>query len=223
MKKMFKEIMEELRSVFSNKTFDTLLPPLVFVIVSAFYTLLMAGLVAISLAVLILIYRLVRRKTWAYAVSGLFVVMIASSFAYLAGNATNYFLPGIISSAVLLMIAIVSLVIKKPLAAWASHLTRGWALPWFWRDDVKPAYQEVTLMWSVFIFIRLVIQVILFIEQDAVQLFWVNTLLGLPLTIVVLILSYVYGIARLRRLKGPGIEEYLRGDTPPYKGQTRGF
>jgi hypothetical protein len=39
----------------------------------------------------------------------------------------------------------------------------------------------------------------------------------------VLVLSYIYGIWRLRKLKGPGIDEYLENKTAPFRGQTRGF
>lgn len=48
-------------------------------------------------------------------------------------------------------------------------------------------------------------------------------LLGWPVTIVVLVLSYVYGIWRLRKLRGPGVDEFITGKQPPYRGQTRGF
>jgi len=33
----------------------------------------------------------------------------------------------------------------------------------------------------------------------------------------------VYGLFRLKQLKGPGIEEYNEYQQPPYKDQTRGF
>jgi hypothetical protein len=54
-------------------------------------------------------------------------------------------------------------------------------------------------------------------------LVWANTLMGMPFTIVILIISYIYGIWRLRTLKGPGIEEFMESKESPYRGQTRGF
>jgi hypothetical protein len=39
----------------------------------------------------------------------------------------------------------------------------------------------------------------------------------------VLAVSYVYGIWRLRKLGGPGVEEFESGKEPPWDGQTRGF
>jgi len=55
------------------------------------------------------------------------------------------------------------------------------------------------------------------------QLIWINTLLGLPATISVLLLSYIYGILRLRNLKGPSIEEFELNMDKPWKGQSKGF
>lgn len=70
---------------------------------------------------------------------------------------------------------------------------------------------------------RVVVLVVLFISGDVTRLFIWRTVLGWPLTIGVLLISYIYGIWRLHRLGGPGIEEFISGKFPPYKGQTRGF
>ena len=48
-------------------------------------------------------------------------------------------------------------------------------------------------------------------------------LLGWPYTILILVLSYLYGIWRLGTLKGPSVDEFITGDGPPWKGQKRGF
>ena len=78
-------------------------------------------------------------------------------------------------------------------------------------------------MWLLFIAGRLIIQVWLFQQGQTGQLAWANTLLGWPVTILVLVVSYIYGIWRLRKLGGPGVEEFQEGQEPPWKGQTRGF
>ena len=48
-------------------------------------------------------------------------------------------------------------------------------------------------------------------------------MLGWPVTIAVLVLSYVYGIWRLHQLGGPGVHEFREGKASPWEGQTRGF
>jgi len=129
----------------------------------------------------------------------------------LTRDAAAYFLPAIISSALLVLIALV------------SHLTRGCPLDWFWREDVRPAYRSVTWIWTLFFTMRLVIQISLYQRGATGTLAWVNTLLGWPVTIAVLIISYVYGIWCLHQLNGPGVHEYKTGKEPPWEGQARGF
>ena len=223
MRALWREIREEFKTVAAGKTLDAIFPPLVFVAVNAFARLEIALGAAGLLGLLIVFKRWRARQSWMYALGGLLGVLVASGFAFLAQNAANFFLPGIVSTAVLLLFAIVSLIAGRPMAAWVSHLSRGWTLTWFWRPDVRPAYREVTIGWALFFLIRLVAQIVLFMEGDPVRLAFYNTLLGFPLLFVGLVFTYVYGLWRLRRLGGPGIDEYDRGSEPPYRGQTRGF
>lgn len=217
------EILEELRSVLAGRTFDALLPPIIYVIANAIFGLIPGAIIAISGALLIFLLRLFKKQDWKYTLGGLLAVFLAAGLAYFTQNAASYFLPGLISGALLLLLALISLLIGKPLAAWLSHLTRGWPVHWFWRSDVKPAYTEVTLFWLLFIAARFVIQLYLYLKGDVTTLGWANTLLGWPVTIIVLVLSYIYGIWRLRQLKGPGVDEFIENKLPPYRGQTRGF
>jgi intracellular septation protein A len=218
-----REILEELTSVLSGKTLDAIVPPLIFVIVNSVFGLTAAIIVALIISTTFGIYRLIRKQSGVYALFGTLGILLAGGFAYLADNATNYFLPGIVTNAFVLLLSVFTLLIDKPLAAYASHLTRGWTLDWFWRKDIRPAYREVTIMWSLFFLIRTIIQLTLFLSDNVDALIWANTIMGLPVTIAVLVLSYVYGIWRLRNLKGPGIDEYLENKNAPFRGQTRGF
>lgn len=218
-----RELLDELKSVISGKTLDAILPPLFFAVINNIYSLNTALFSAIAAALVLGFVRLILHQTWKYAFGGLAGVVVASGFAYLAGNASNYFLPGVISSLLFLIAALASLVIGKPIAAWVSHLSRGWDLQWFWRKDIKPAYIEVTWFWAGFFLIRLIIQVVLLLRENILHMALAKALLGLPFTVVILVLSYLYGIWRLRKLGGPGIEEFKAGKESPWKGQTRGF
>lgn len=218
-----KEIFEELKSVLSGKTIDAILPPIVYVIVNTLFGLLPAVIAALLFALVLGAIRIFKGQKWVYALGGLLGVGIAAGLALLTRNAASYFIPAMVSSGVFLMVAVVSNLIGKPLAAWLSHLTRSWPLDWFWRSDVLPAYREVTWVWGLFFAMRLAVQFILFQQGQAGTLAWANTLLGWPVTILVLVLSYIYGIWRLRKLGGPGVEEFEMGKQPPWQGQTRGF
>jgi hypothetical protein len=67
------------------------------------------------------------------------------------------------------------------------------------------------------------LQIQLYRGGDLFLIAWANTLLGFPATMSVLVLSYVYGTWRLRNLKGPGIDEFREGKSPPWEGQKKGF
>jgi len=217
------EIMEELKQVVSGKTLDALVPPLIFVVTNSFQGLLSAIALAMGTALLLSLIRLFKKQPLKYALGGLGGVALASAFALFAGRAENYFLPKIIGSAFMALLSLVSLAAGKPLAAWASHLSRSWPIDWFWRDDIQPAYREVTWLWASLFLMRLAIQLYLFQKADATQLAWANVLLGTPVTLAVLIVSYLYGQKRLRQLGGPSVHEFKEGVLPPWEGQTRGF
>lgn len=220
---LVKEIIDELKSVISGKTFDAILPPTIYVIANNIFGLLIGIGLAVITALLLALYRFRKKETWQYAFGGFIGVIIASGFAYFAGSAENYFLPDAITSAFILLLVIVSLFLRKPLAAWVSHITRGWSLDWFWRKDIKPAYTEVTIFWGIFFAFRLAIEVYLLMRGNVLQLFWSKTLLGLPAILVVLIITYIYGIWRLHQLGGPGIDEFEKKKEPPWEGQKKGF
>src|SRR6056297_2232475 len=205
------DILEELHSIFLNKTFDALLPPLIYAVSNSIFGLQTAVILAVTTALINFSRRIIKKENWKYSLAGLIGVIFASSFAYLSNNASNYFIPALTSSTLFLLASVITVLIGKPLAAWASHLSRGWPLKWFWRQDVKPAYREVTILWTIYFSLRLSIQLYLFLKGSILHLAWINLFLGWPMLTAVLIISYVYGIWRLRNLKGPGVEEYRSG------------
>ncbi len=223
MNSKLQEILDELSSVLSGKTIDAILPPIVYVIVNAIFGLLPAVIAAILMGLLLGVFRIAKGQKWVYALGGLLAVGVAAGLALLTQNAASYFIPAMVSSGLLLLGAVITNLVGKPLAAWTSHLTRSWPLDWYWRKDVLPAYREVTWIWGLFFAMRLAVQYTLFSQGQAATLGWANTLLGWPVTILVLVLSYIYGIWRLRKLGGPGVEEFESGSQPPWQGQTRGF
>ncbi len=217
------EIKEELNSVLKGKTLDTILPPLFFVIMNQFFTLSIAAILSLIFVSLLTVYRLLKGMNITYSIFGLIGVGFAAGFAFLMGNVGDYFLPGIIGSGFISVGILVSLIVKRPLPLLLSHLTRGWTLEWFFRKDIYPAYFETGILWFVFFTLRAMFQVFFYATDNVRGLTLMSTVFGFPLTIGILVLTYVYGIYRLKTLKGPGIEEYDQGKKPPFKGQTRGF
>lgn len=225
MKEKFLELLQEFKVVFSgkNKTIDTIIPPLLFALVNAYAGLLPAALTALALAAVLTVVRLVRAESLGYAISGLVLTGISAGLAWFSQNAVSFFLPSIVTGALLLLAALVSIAVNKPLAALSSHLTRSWPISWYWLNNILPAYTEVTWIWAAFMAARLAILIALYRAGDTTALGWLNTLLDWPVTVAVLVISYIYGLWRLSTLGGPGVEEYTSGKPAPWVGQKRGF
>lgn len=221
----FQEVFDEARTQLMgrSKLIDTLLPPLLFLLVNWIWGLIPALVTAVSAALLVTVYRLARGEKLGFALSGLGVVFLAALFAWWMSRAGSFFLPGIITNLALVIGMTASLVVRKPLMALASHLSRGWPQDWYWHPLVRPAYMEVTLAWVIILAIRLAIQIYLYQNEQVNALGVFQILTGTPATIGLLVLSYLYGIWRLRQLKGPSVSEFRNDEPPPWKGQQRGF
>jgi hypothetical protein len=220
-----RELTEEFRTVVAGRSnlTDSIIPPLVFVVINALSELQVAIAGSFAFALLIASVRLSRRQSVSYALGGVGGVVLAAVIAQLLGRAEGYFLPAMVTGGGTLVVCVVSVVVRRPMVAWTSHLARGWPLAWYWHPEVRPAYSEVTWLWALFFAIRLLLQFALFQGAAPELLAVVNVALGLPATIVLLVVSYLYGTWRLRDLSGPSIEEFKQGAEPPWTGQQRGF
>lgn len=218
-----KEILNQLKLVIKPKTVDALLPAVIFTISNSRFSLFYSALAAILSAVILIIIRAMNKTNIKYSLGGLVIVTLAAGLAYFSNNAANYYLPSIINNSLVFVVALISIIVKKPLAALTSHLSRGWDLNWYLRKDILPAYTEVTMIWTVFFLIRTAINLKLYLSGDAVGLGTINVFLSLPFTILILIISYLYGLWRLDKLGGPSIDEYNDKMDPPWQGQKFGF
>jgi hypothetical protein len=220
-----REILEELRMVLAGRSnfLDSLLPPLLFVLLNAIWGVEVAIWASLGLAVVIAIIRLFRRQSLLYALGGAGGVALAAAVAYLLGRAEGFFLPTIVTGAITVLLCLVSVLVGRPIVAFTSFVARRWPLDWYWHPKVRPAYSEVTWLWVVFFGLRLLLQVNLFQGEAASLLGVVQLLTGWPATILLLIASYLYGTWRIRNLGGPSVEEFTSGAEPPWEGQRRGF
>ncbi|WP_034551621.1 DUF3159 domain-containing protein [Carnobacterium funditum] len=223
MKKLVKDIGDELKHFLSGKTIDAVIPPIIYVIGNNLFGLKEGIILALSIASILALFRFLKKEKILYALGGIAGVALASGFALIADEAANYFVPKIIGSGGLFLVSIISVFVGKPLAAILSHLSRGWHFDWFLRDDIKPAYREVTVVWAILFLGRMILQIFLYNRGNLTELGWASILLGFPATLTVLILTLIYGVWRLKRLGGPGIDEFQEGKNPPWEGQKKGF
>lgn len=202
---------------------DGILSPLVFVAVNAFVGLQAAIVAASVVAIGIVLTRLATGRPLRYAMSGVFGTAIAIALTARSGRAETYFLPGIVTGAATTLALVASLVVRRPLVAYASWATRGWPLGWFWHDRVRPAYTVVTWIWVAFFGIRTAVQAVLYLDGNVTTLGAVRIATGWPGLLGLLIVTYVVGRKRLEALGGPSVEEFEAMTPPPWSVQPHGF
>ena len=220
------ELREELQNVLSGrgiKLLDTLLPLVLFLVLNQVGSFPAALVAALGTSLALIIYRLLERESLLYAVVGAGGAAVAAGAAFLSGTGSGFFLPGLISGGLTVLICGGSALLKRPVTAFTSHLTRQWPLAWYWHDRVRPAYSEVSWIWAAAFGARTGLEYLLFQREAVAALGAVRILLGWPFTILVLVLSYLYGTWRLGTLDGPSVEEFQSGEEPPWTGQKRGF
>jgi hypothetical protein len=223
MQNRFSELLDEFRSVLGGRLINAILPPLIFLIANAIWGLQTAMWTALGLSIILGIRRISQGESLTYGLLGILSVLLAIGLVTLLGRAESFFLPGLISGGLTVALCFISLLIKRPLTAWSSFISRRWTIGWYWHPRVHPAYTETTLLWTLFFGLKFWWQVTLYRGGNAENLVWVQTLTGWPALIVLLIITYIYGTWRLRNLRGPSVEEF-KGNLPaPWQGQQRGF
>ncbi len=220
-----RELLDEFRAVFAgrNSFLDAILPPIFFLLVNGLAGFQAAMWSALGLAVVFAVVRIIRKQSLLYALAGVGSVAVAIGIVWILGKSEGFFLPGLISGSMTLLLTIVSLVIRRPMVAWTSFIARRWPWDWYWHPQVRPAYSETTFGWAVFFAARLFLQYSVYQSEDVTLLAATNLITGWPFTILLLILTYLYGTWRLAQLKGPSVEEFKNNTPPPWQGQRRGF
>jgi hypothetical protein len=219
----FRELIEEFRSVLGNRILDAVLPPFVFVLVNSLLGFMAAMAAALGLALVLGVIRRRRGESLRFALAGVGSVLLAIGFVWALGRAEGYFLPGLVSGGLTVALCVLSLLIRRPLTAWSSYIYRRWPLNWYWHPRVRPAYIETTLLWTLFFGGRLLWQTNLYRTAQPDTLALVNFLTSWPALVVLLVVTYLYGIWRLQHLEGPSVDEFQRDAQPPWQGQRRGF
>lgn len=143
---MLHELWDEFKQVVlgRGRALDVALPPLLFVGVNWLFGFTAAMGSALGLALLFTAVRLWQRQAVWGALGGVGGVLLAIVIVRFLDRSEGFFLPAIASSGLTAVLALVSIVVKRPLVAWTSYVTRRWPLGWYWHARVRPAYSEVT-------------------------------------------------------------------------------
>jgi len=162
---------------------ETALPAVAFVIAysaSGQDTDISAG-VAVGLALVLAVARLIRRESPRHALSGLFGVALAGFIATRSGRAEDFFLPGLLANAAYTSAFLISLAVRRPLVGVIVRQLEPHA-------DGEPvdarrrrAFERATWLWAGLFALRLAVQLPLYLAGAVVALGVARTAMGLPL------------------------------------------
>jgi hypothetical protein len=182
---------------------DTGLGPLAFVIANAVAGLHTAAIVAVGLAVLLMIERLVRRRPVVNAVGGLFGTGLCAFIALRTGKPTGYFVPRMLYQLALAVVFAGSVLIRRPLVGYiVATLYRadpGWAE----HPAVRRAMIELTLAWALLFGVRGAVYAVLILTGKVGWLAAASIVMGWPAFALFIFGSFRFGPRRIEQLGGP--------------------
>lgn len=197
---------------------STTLPIVVLVPVNSKWGLGPALIAALAVALVILVWRVVRKETIQPAISGFLGVAFCAAIAWFTGDAKGYFLYGIWASLVFAVVALASVLFKWPAVGVIWKGINGEDMMWQRVTPARRAYAIATLGWVVIFVARFIVQNNLYNSSDTTTLGIVRILMGWPLTGVVTALT-VWMVRRANKAIEVAIE---RGDIVPKTEKSTG-
>lgn len=163
---------------------------------------------SVGSALLILIWRLVRRDPIQPAISGLIGVGVAVFIAYKTGSARGYFLFGIWTSLVYGGAFLLSVLIRWPLAGVVWSTLNGTGMAWRSDRHCRRDYDIATLVWVLVFGSRFIVQRWLYDVDQVGWLAFARISMGWPLTaIAALVTVWAVRKANLRQSELTGGHE----------------
>ncbi|NYH90674.1 DUF3159 domain-containing protein [Actinopolymorpha rutila] len=162
-----------------------------------------ALMVAIGVGVVFAVVRLVRHDPLQNVIGGFFGVAIAALIANATGKAADFYLPGLFINAAYAVGYLVANLARWPLIGVVVGLAAGWGTAW--RDDpvLVRAFTRVGWLWAGFFLLKLAVQLPLYLADQVVALGVARVVMGWPLWLVLLWLTYVV-------VKGSVPQEHFR-------------
>jgi hypothetical protein len=137
--------------------------------------------VAVGLALLLTVVRLVRRESPQHALSGLIGVGFAAFIATRSGKAENFFLPGLLANAAYASAFLISLAVRRPLVGIIVSKIDGEGNDWRQHPERMRAFVLASWLWAGLFLLRLMVQLPLYLAGAVVALGVAKTAMGLPL------------------------------------------
>jgi hypothetical protein len=182
---------------------DTGLGPVVFVIVNAIFGLHPAAFAAVGVSVLLMIERLIRRRSPINAVGGLFGTGLAAFIALRSGRPEGYFVPRMLYQVALAVVFAGSVLVRRPLVGYIIGALYRAEPGWTDLPPVRRTMAELTLAWTALFAVRAGVYAVLIASGKVGWLAAASIVMGWPAFGLLMFGSYRYGPMRLEQLGAP--------------------
>jgi hypothetical protein len=172
---------------------DSGLPALAFVTV---YTLAgqdlsLAAWVAVGVALVLTVVRLLRRETLQFALAGFAGVALAAFVADRTGRAEDFFLPGLLFNALYAAAYLISIAVRWPLIGVILESVEGRGRAWRKDPERVKLYARASWIWVGVFLTRLAVQLPLYLAGALVALGVARAAMGVPIFAVAVWLTYL--------------------------------
>ncbi|GAA1728190.1 DUF3159 domain-containing protein [Aeromicrobium alkaliterrae] len=143
--------------------------------------------IAVGVAVVLLLLRLVQRSTPQFVLNSLFVIGIGAFFASRSGEARDVFLPGIIYNGVYGVVIIATVLVGWPLIGFLIGSLSGDLTSWRRDRALVRLCSVLTLLLAVPCIVRVVVQYPLYLADEVALLGTAKIAMGWPLQVATLL------------------------------------
>lgn len=183
---------------------ETVVPGLVFVIT---FSLTLNPWLAIGISVAVSVgftgYRLVRRQAVTQALVGLAGVVASAVLAVMSNRPEDNFVVGMLTNAGYGIVFLISILVGWPVIGVVVGLLRNEGTRWRHNRHHKRVYTGVTAIWLFMFVLRLAIEYPLYLSGNVAALGVAKLVLGLPLYVPVLALTWLIVRSLYREKTGP--------------------
>lgn len=150
-----------------------------------------AAIVAVAVAVVLTVLRLVRGQTPQFALSGLVGIALAGFIVSRTGKAEDFFLPGLLFNLGYAGLYLISIIVRWPLIGVIVALLSQEDTSWR-KDPAKVrAYNRASWLWVGLFSLRLAVQLPLYLASALVALGTARVVMGIPLFVLGLWLTWL--------------------------------
>jgi hypothetical protein len=172
---------------------DSGVPSLVFVLdyLLRSKNLAEAVIAAVAASLLITAIRFARKEPIKQALSGLLGVAFSAGLAYFTGQARNYFVTGIALNGIYGTALLASIVMRRPALGYISSALAG-DLQWRTNPQVRRKMYHATWLWVGVFYLRIALQMPLYLSNSLGTLGVMKIVLGWPLYLLAAAATWAY-------------------------------